>query len=55
MRFHDLKQTILNSVHLVGSFNEVMEKDDAILSKRNFNMADLPPGFSDPDFVRART
>ena len=49
----NLKEGILNSVNLIGGFNKIIEKDDEILLKPNFNTADSPPGSSDPDFVKA--
>lgn len=49
---HNLKESILNSVNLIGGFNKIVEKGDEILLKPNFNTADAPPGSSDPDFVK---
>ena len=49
----NLKEGILNSVNLIGGFKKIIEKDDEILLKPNFNTADSPPGSSDPDFVKA--
>lgn len=49
----DLKEDILRSVDLIGGFTRVVEKGDEILVKPNFNTADVPPGSSDPDFVKA--
>ena len=51
--FRSLKEGILNSVNLIGGFNKIIEKDDEILVKPNFNTADPPPGSSNPDFVKA--
>lgn len=51
--FRSLKEGILNSVNLIGGFNKIVEKDDEILVKPNFNTADSPPGSSDPYFVKA--
>jgi uncharacterized protein (DUF362 family) len=49
---HSLKESILNSVNLIGGFKKIVEKGDEILLKPNFNTADSPPGSSDPDFVK---
>jgi uncharacterized protein (DUF362 family) len=49
----DLKQHILNAVEAIGGFGKVVEKDDQILLKPNFNTGDAPPGSSDPDFIKA--
>ena len=53
MNFRNLKEGILNSVNSIGGFNKIIDKDDEILLKPNFNTADPPPGSSDPDFVKA--
>lgn len=50
---NDLKQHILNAVEAIGGFGKVVEKDDQILLKPNFNTGDAPPGSSDPDFIKA--
>jgi len=50
---HNLKESILNSVGLIGGFNKIVGKGDEILLKPNFNTADAPPGSSDSDFVKA--
>ena len=50
---HNLKESILNSVNLIGGFDKIVEAGGEILLKPNFNTADAPPGSSDPDFVKA--
>jgi uncharacterized protein (DUF362 family) len=50
---NDMKQDILNAVEAIGGFGKVVEKDDQILLKPNFNTGDAPPGSSDPDFIKA--
>ncbi|MDH5481295.1 MAG: DUF362 domain-containing protein [Candidatus Bathyarchaeota archaeon] len=50
---HDLKKSILKAVDLIGGFGKVVEKDDEIWLKPNFNTGDAPPGSSDPEFVKA--
>ena len=50
---HSLKESILNSVNLIGGFDKIVEAGDEILLKPNFNTADAPPGSSDPDFIKA--
>lgn len=52
-KIHNLKESILKSVNLIGGFSKIVEKGDEILLKPNFNTADAPPGSSDPDFVKA--
>lgn len=52
-KFSSLKEAIFNSVRLIGGFDKVIEEEDEILLKPNFNTADSPPGSSDPDFVKA--
>ena len=49
----DLKGNILKAVNLIGGFSKVVEEDDEVLLKPNFNTDDAPPGSSDPDFVKA--
>ena len=51
--FSSLKEGILHSVDLIGGFNRGIQRGDEVLLKPNFNTADLPPGSSDPDFVKA--
>ena len=50
---HYLKGKILKAVDLIGGFSKVAEEGDQILLKPNFNTGDVPPGSSDPDFVKA--
>ncbi len=50
---NSLKETIQNSVNLIGGFNKAIQRGDEVLLKPNFNTADPPPGSSDPDFVKA--
>lgn len=52
-KFSSLKEAILSSVRLIGGFDKVIDEEDEILLKPNFNTADSPPGSSDPDFVKA--
>ncbi len=49
----NLEESILRSVDLVGGFGKVIGKGDEVWLKPNFNTGDLPPGSSDPDFVKA--
>ena len=49
----NLKETILKAVNLIGGFQKVVEKDDEILLKPNFNSSNPPPASSDPEFVKA--
>jgi uncharacterized protein (DUF362 family) len=49
----DLKGNILKTVDVIGGFSRVVEEDDEILLKPNFNTGDPSPGSSDPDFVKA--
>lgn len=49
----DLKENILRTVELIGSFGKVVEKGDEVWLKPNFNTGDPPPGSSDPEFVKA--
>ena len=48
----NLKESILRSVDLVGGFGKVIENGDEVWLKPNFNTGDLPPGSSDPDFIK---
>jgi uncharacterized protein (DUF362 family) len=48
----NLKESILRSVDLVGGFGKVIEKDDEVWLKPNFNTGDVSPGSSDPDFIK---
>jgi uncharacterized protein (DUF362 family) len=48
-----LKEDILKAVNLIGGFQRVIEKDDEILLKPNFNSSNSPPASSDPEFVKA--
>lgn len=52
-KIHNLKESILKSVNLIGGFSKIVEEGDDILLKPNFNTTDAPPGSSDPDFVKA--
>lgn len=49
----NLKESILKAVDLIGGFGKVVEKDDEILLKPNYNSADPPPASSEPDFLMA--
>jgi uncharacterized protein (DUF362 family) len=49
----NLKSNILKAVNLIGGFDKIVEKDDKIWVKPNFNTGDAPPGSSDPDFVKS--
>ena len=49
----ELKADILRAVDLIGGFNRVIGKGDAILLKPNYNSADPPPASSDPEFLKA--
>lgn len=51
--FRDLKEGILRSVELIGGFEKIMEGDNEIFLKPNFNTADPSPASSDPEFVEA--
>lgn len=49
----DTKDCVLRAVDLIGGFGKIVEKDDEIWLKPNFNTGDAPPGSSDPEFVKA--
>lgn len=49
----DVKSSILRAVNLIGGFGKVIEKNDEVWLKPNFNTGDAPPGSTDPDFVKA--
>lgn len=48
----NLKTCIEHSISLIGGINKLVEKDDTILLKPNYNTADLFPGSSDPEFIK---
>jgi uncharacterized protein (DUF362 family) len=48
-----LKESIRQSVELIGGIRKLVEKDDTILLKPNYNTADPFPGSSDPKFIKA--
>ncbi|MBS7632756.1 DUF362 domain-containing protein [Candidatus Bathyarchaeota archaeon] len=50
---HNIKETILKSVELLGGFEKAVQKGDEVLVKPNFNTGDQPPASSDPNFVKA--
>lgn len=43
----------MKSVDLIGGFSRVIEKDDKVLLKPNYNSVDPPPASSDPQFLKA--
>lgn len=49
----NLTESILKSVDLIGGFSRVIEKDDKVLLKPNYNSVDPPPASSDPQFLKA--
>jgi uncharacterized protein (DUF362 family) len=49
----DLRADILKAVDLIGGFRMVIDKDDEVLLKPNFNSDDPPPASSDPAFLKA--
>jgi uncharacterized protein (DUF362 family) len=49
----DVKRDILKAVDLIGGFNRIINKDDQVLLKPNFNSTDPPPASSDPSFLKA--
>ncbi len=51
--FTSLKEGVATSVDLIGGFSKIIDRGDEVLLKPNFNTADLPPGSSDPDIVKA--
>ena len=51
----NLKESILKAVDLIGGFNKVIEKDDEVLLKPNYNSSDPPPASTEPEFVKAVT
>ncbi|MCK5022473.1 MAG: DUF362 domain-containing protein [Candidatus Pacebacteria bacterium] len=53
VRNGSLKQSIAHSVSLIGGIDKLVEKDDIILLKPNYNTAHPFPGSSDPEFVKA--
>jgi len=48
----NLKTSIEHSISLIGGINKLVEKDDTILLKPNYNTADPFPGSSDPEFIK---
>lgn len=48
----NLKESILKAVNAIGGFDKLIEKDDEILVKPNYNSADPPPASTDPEFLR---
>ena len=53
VRSGSLKQSIAHSVSLIGGIDKLVEKDDIILLKPNYNTAHPFPGSSDPEFIKA--
>ena len=49
----NLKESIELSVSLIGGIKKLVKKGDIILLKPNYNTADLFPGSSDPEFIKA--
>jgi uncharacterized protein (DUF362 family) len=49
----NLKESIENSISLIGGLDKLVEKGDIILLKPNYNTADPFPGSSDPQFIKA--
>jgi len=49
----NLKEAIEQSVSLIGGIGRLVQKDDTILLKPNYNTAHPFPGSSDPEFIRA--
>lgn len=49
----DVKNSILNSVDLIGGFSKIIEEGDNVLIKPNYNSADSPPASTSPDFLAA--
>ena len=49
----NLKHTIEEAVRLIGGFEKVISRDDAVTIKPNLNTADPYPASSDPQFIKA--
>jgi uncharacterized protein (DUF362 family) len=49
----NLRESIELSVSLIGGIKKLVNKGDTILLKPNYNTADLYPGSSDPEFIKA--
>ena len=49
----NLKQSILQTVDLIGGFEKFVERGDTVFLKPNFNTADPFPASTDPAFLRA--
>ena len=47
----NLKESVLKAVDSIGGFNKIVEKDDEILLKPNYNSADPPPASTEPRFL----
>jgi len=48
----DLEESIESAVSSIGSFKNVIDRDDKVLLKPNFNTADPPPASSDMEAIR---
>jgi uncharacterized protein (DUF362 family) len=49
----NLKESVENSISLIGGLHKLVEKGDTILLKPNYNTSDPFPGSSDPHFIKA--
>jgi len=49
----NLKEAILEAVNEVGGFKKFVKKGDVVLLKPNFNTADVFPGSTDLEFLKA--
>lgn len=50
---HNLKESILKAVNLIGGFERFINQGEVVLIKPNFNTADPYPASSDPQFLLA--
>lgn len=48
----DIRQSVERALALIGGLGRLIQKDDIVLLKPNYNSAHPFPGSSDPDFVR---
>ncbi len=49
----DLKESIRHAVNLIGGFEKSIQEGDVVTIKPNLNTADIYPGSSAPDFIKA--
>lgn len=50
---NSLKESILESIDLIGGFERFIEKGDVVFLKPNFNTSDPFPASTDPEFLKA--